>query len=497
MAILLPNLLQYPVALLGALRAGLVVVNANPLSTASELRFQLADSGASAVVALEQFAHTLDAALTGTAVRHVVATAVGDLLSPLGRVLVRFAQRHAAPPLPAWRIAGLVGLRHALARGAAHALEDAPVGPDDPALLQYTGGTTGRPRGAILTHGNLVANVEQTHAWIGAALEPGHETVVTILPLYHAFALTANLLVFLRLGGRNVLVADPRDTRRLFRTLARTRFTAFTGVDTLYKALLDDPRFERVRRANAGRVKVAIAGGMALERAVAERWREAMGVGLTEGYGLTEAAPIVCANRLDAPAFTGKLGLPLPSTDVAIVDAAGHPVAAGEAGEICVRGPQVMRGYWNAPEETALAFTADGWLRTGDIGRMDAAGYVAFVDRSKDVIVVSGFKAYPHEIEAVARAHPGVADAAAVAVPDPRRGEVVGLFAVRRDAGLTTEALRAHCARHLAPYKRPRRIAFVEHLPRSAIGKTLHRALREAAPEEGSKKGSDPFIGPR
>jgi long-chain acyl-CoA synthetase len=346
------------------------------------------------------------------------------------------------------------------------------------AFLQYTGGTTGRPKGAILTHGNMVANVEQTAAWIGATLKEGEETVITALPLYHVFALTANLLVFVKLGGRNVLITNPRDLGAVVRELKRERFTAITGVNTLFQALLDAQGFEEVIKANRGALKIAVAGGMSVHRTVAERWQRATGIPLVEGYGLTEASPIVCANRFDTPQFTGKLGLPVPSTEVAIVDEGGNKLSPGEAGEICVRGPQVMRGYWNAEAETREVLSAQGWLRTGDIGRMDERGYVEFIERRKDVIVVSGFKAYPTEIEEVAMAHPGVTDAAAVGLPDPHSGEVVGLFVVKRDESLTEESLFAHCARHLTGYKVPRRIEFRDRLPKSPIGKTLRRELR-------------------
>ena len=477
-AIMLPNLLQYPVALIGALRAGLAVVNVNPLYTAREVEFQLADSGAAAVVVLENFAHTLQAALGATRVRHVVTTQAGDLLAPLKRSLVNFVVKHVKRMVPRWHIPGATAFRDALRAGRGRASEDAALGPEDVAFLQYTGGTTGRPKGAVLTHGNMIANVEQTAAWASTTLREGEETIVTALPLYHVFALTANLLVFMRLGGRNLLVTNPRDLSAFVRELKRSRFTAITGVNTLYHALLGAQGFAAVRAANGGALKLAISGGMAVQRAVAERWQQAIGVPLIEGYGLTEASPIVCANPFDARGFSGKIGLPLPSTEVAILAESGDELATGEVGEICVRGPQVMRGYWNAPQESAQAFTAQGWLRTGDLGRMDARGYVEFVERKKDVIVVSGFKAYPTEIEDVAMLHPGVKEAGAAAVPDAHSGEAVALFVVKKDPALSAEALRAHCAKHLAGYKRPKVIEFRDALPKSPIGKILHRELR-------------------
>jgi long-chain acyl-CoA synthetase len=480
-ALMLPNLLQSPVALFGALRAGMTVVNVNPLYTASELAHQLADSGATTVVVLENFAHTLEQALPKTQVRHVVTTQVGDLFPGVKRLLVNFVVKTVRRMVPHWHIPGAVSLPDALAAGAGRALENVALGPDDIAFLQYTGGTTGRAKGAILTHGNLVANVEQTAAWIRGTLVEGEETVITALPLYHVFALTANLFVFVKLGGKNVLITNPRELARFVAELTRTRFTVITGVNTLFNALLDAPGFDSVRTANRGALKLAVAGGMAVQRAVAERWQSVMGVPLVEGYGLTETSPIVCANRVDAPEYTGKLGLPVPSTEVAILDEAGKEVALGAVGEICVRGPQVMRGYWNAPQETAKVFTADGWLRTGDMGRMDARGYVEFTDRSKDVIVVSGLKAFPTEIEDVVMLHPGVRDAGAVGMPDPRTGEAIALFVVRRDPTLTAEALREHCATHLTGYKRPKRIEFRDELPKTPIGKVLRRQLKEEA----------------
>jgi long-chain acyl-CoA synthetase len=480
-AIMLPNLLQYPVALFGALRAGMTVVNVNPLYTASELEHQLADSGATAIVVLENFARILEQALAKTRVRHVVTTQVGDLFPPVRRALVNFAVKHVRRMVPAWRIPGATNFCEALARGAAHGLDAAGVSSEDVAFLQYTGGTTGRPKGAVLTHGNIVANVEQVAAWARGTLEEGAETVITALPLYHVFALTANLLVFVKLGGHNVLVTNPRDIAGFVAELRRTRFTAITGVNTLFNALLNATGFEEVAAAGRGTLKLAVAGGMAVQRSVAERWHRATGVPLVEGYGLTEASPNVCANRFDAREFSGKLGLPLPSTEVAILDEDGKESPLGEIGEIGVRGPQVMRGYWNAPQESAEAFTPDGWLRTGDMGRMDERGYVEFRERKKDVIVVSGFKAYPAEIEDVAMLHPGVKDAGAVGVPDEHSGEAVALFIVRKDPALTAETLLAHCAKHLTGYKLPRRIEFRGQLPKSPIGKILRRQLKEEA----------------
>lgn len=484
-AIMLPNLLQYPVVLFGALRAGLVVVNVNPLYTPHELGHQLADAKPSAIVVLENFAHVLERALPGAPVAHVITTQMGDLFPAPKRLLLNAAVKYVKRMVPSWYLPGSVPLREALARGARIAPDPVASGPEDIAFLQYTGGTTGRAKGAILTHANLVANLEQTLAWVRHVLVDGAETVITALPLYHVFALTANLLMFVRLGGRNVLVANPRDLPAFIATLEKTRFTAITGVNTLFAALLDAPAFARVRAANAGALKLAIAGGMSVHRKVAERWQQAMGVPLIEGYGLSEASPIVCANRVDAREFSGKLGLPVPSTEVVIQDEHGAEAPLGEAGEICVRGPQVMRGYWNLPQDSAAVLAPGGWLRTGDVGRMDAAGYVEFVDRRKDVVVVSGFKAFPAEIEDVALMHPGVRDAGAVGVPDDRTGEAVVLCVVKRDPALTAEALLAHCAERLTRYKVPQRIEFREELPKSPIGKVLRRRLRDEIARPG------------
>lgn len=483
-ALMLPNCLAYPVAVFGAFEAGLQVVSCNPMYTADELAFQLKDSGAAAVIVLEQFQATLAEAMPGTNVRHVVVARIGDLAPAWRRVAINWAAghlQHAPRPHP---IEKAHSLRELLARGVGMQAPGIDLEPADIAFVQYTGGTTGRPKGALLSHGGMVANVEQVIAWLGGALEPGHEVVITALPLYHVFALLANLLVFIRLGGENVLVADPRKLPALVHLLARTDFTVVTGVNTLFDALLRAPGFDEVIRARRGRLKLAVAGGMPVNRRVADAWSAAFGIPLVEGYGLTEASPIVCANRVDIQAFTGKLGLPVPSTEVALTDLDGNEVALGDVGEIRVRGPQVMKGYLNQPEETARVLSPDGWLRTGDMGRMDPGGYVEFVDRSKDIIVVSGFKAFPTEIEDVAKRLPGVREAGAVGVPDERTGQAVALFVVATDPALTVAHVRAHCEQHLVAYKRPRHIELRSDLPMSAIGKVLRRELRLLAPQD-------------
>ena len=478
-AIMLPNLLQYPVALFGALRAGLVVVNVNPLYTARELQHQLADSGAAAVVVLENFAHTLQKVVAATAVRHIVSTQVGDLFPPLKACLVNFVIKRIKRMVPRWDLPGATAFNTALKLGARHTLSDVPLTHEDIAFLQYTGGTTGVAKGAMLTHGNLVANVEQTSAWIGGTLKEGEEVIVTPLPLYHIFALTANLLTFVKWGANDVLITNPRDLPRFVQELRNTRFTAITGVNTLFNMLLNAPGFDKVKQANAGALKVAVAGGMSVQRAVAERWQQMMGVPLIEGYGLTEASPIVCANPLDAKAFSGKIGMPIPSTRVAMRDEAGRELPLGEEGELWVQGPQVMRGYWNMPEETARVLSTDGWLRTGDMGVMDAHGAVRFIDRCKDVIVVSGFKVYPNEVEEVLMMHPGVKEVGAVGVPDEKSGAAVKVYLVKKDAALTAAAVIAHCKANLAAYKVPKHVEFRDKLPKSAIGKILRSKLKE------------------
>ena len=478
-AIMMPNLLQYPVTLFGALRAGMTVVNVNPLYTARELQHQLADSGAKAIVVLENFAHTLEQVLDRTQVERVLTTRVGDLLSFPMSTITNLAVKYLKGMVPQWHIPQSVDLREALEGGK---LEPVEVTADDVAFLQYTGGTTGVPKGAVLTHGNMVANVQQTVAWIGQSLKEGSETVVTALPLYHVFSLTANLLTFLKIGARNVLITNPRDIPAFVKELKKIDFTAITGVNTLFNALLNAPGIGEVK---AGALKVAVGGGMAVQRAVAERWKEVFGVPLIEGYGLTETAPIVCANPLDIKEYTGSIGLPLPSTEVSLRDDDNQEVALGAVGEICVRGPQVMRGYWNKPEETAKVFTADGWLRTGDMGCMDGRGFVKLVDRKKDMILVSGFKVYPNEVEDVVMTHPGVLEVAAIAVPDERSGEAVELVVVKKDPALTEAALIEHCRKQLTGYKVPHKVVFrSDPLPKSNVGKILRRVIKE---EEAAK----------
>jgi long-chain acyl-CoA synthetase len=481
LAIMLPNLLQYPVALFGAFRAGCVVVNVNPQYTARELRHQLVDSGASAIVVLDNFAHTLEEVQADTAVRHVIVTRVGDMLHFPKAQIVNLVVKHVRHMVPRWHIHEAVTFSDALKQGAALVPTPVALAPSDIAFLQYTGGTTGVPKGAILSHANMVANVEQTAAWVTGVLDPGKETAIIPLPLYHVFALTATL-TFCRLGAHIVLITNPRDMPAFVKELRHHPFTVMIGVNTLFNALLDAPGMDQVRMDG---VKLVVAGGMAVQRAVAERWQKACGTPLIEGYGLTETSPIVCANPLNIGAFTGAIGLPIPSTDVAIMDDAGAELPPGQSGEICVRGPQVMQGYWRMPNETKQVFYPGGWLRTGDIGVMDERGFVRLVDRKKDIIVVSGFKVYPNEIEDVVAAHPGVFEAAAIRAPDPRSHEAVKIVVYRRDPALGADELLAHCRKNLTAYKVPKYVVFRDApLPKSTIGKILRR---EVQAEEDAK----------
>ena len=473
-AIMLPNILQYPIVMFGALRAGLVVVNTNPLYTAVELEHQLRDSGAAALVVLENFASVAQLAIPGTSVRHVIVTAVGDLLGFPKGALVNFVLRYVHRKVPAWRIPGAYALA-ALLKTAPDKPEPVELGHQDIAYLQYTGGTTGVAKGAMLTHGNMVANILQCRAWF-LQVQLDHTTYVCALPLYHIFSLTANCLLFTSLGGNGLLIANPRDFAGFVKELKHNPPMFFMGVNTLFNALMNTPGFKDIDFA---RLVATVGGGMAVQRAVAERWEQATGCVITQGWGLTEASPAGCVNPLVGVKFTGAIGLPLPSTEVSIRDDNGGELAIGESGEICLRGPQVMRGYWQRPDETAKVMLPDGWLRTGDVGRMDERGYVYIEDRKKDMIIVSGFKVFPNEVEDVVAQLPGVAEVAAVAEPDERSGEVVALYVVKKDPALTAEEILAHCHKNLTGYKLPRHIYFKTELPKTNVGKILRRALRE------------------
>jgi long-chain acyl-CoA synthetase len=481
-ALMMPNLLQYPIALFGALRAGYVVVNCNPLYSPRELSHQLADSGAGAIVVLENFARTLEKAIEGTSVGAVVVTGAGDQLGGPRGLIVNFVLRHIRRAIPAWRLPRAVRFNRALALGRLQAFADPAVEPDEVAFLQYTGGTTGVPKGAMLTHLNLIANLRQVHAWVAPSIGTEREVFVTALPLYHVFSLLVNGFVPLMIGAENLLIANPRDIPALVKDLRRTPFTVITGVNTLFNALLNNKEFVGL---DFSRLHLAVGGGMALQRAVAERWKSLTGKPLIEAYGLTETSPAAIANPMTIDDFTGAIGLPLPSTDIAIRDAEGRDLPVGEIGELCIKGPQVMAGYWNKPEETAEVMTPDGFLRTGDIARVDERGYVYIVDRKKDMIIVSGFNVYPNEIEDVVMTHPGVLEVGAVGVPDAKSGEAVKIVVVRKDPTLTEADLIAHSRQYLTGYKIPRHVEFRSTLPRTNVGKILRRELRSEEPPTG------------
>ncbi len=482
-AIMVPNTLQSPVVLFGILRAGLVVVNVNPMYTVPELEHQLLDSEARVIVVLENFAHTLEAALPRTKVETVIVTRLGDHCAPLKRAAVNFVVKHVKKLVRPYRIPGAVDYRAALARGATLPYTRPELSGKDLAFLQYTGGTTGVAKGAMLTHRNIVANALQAAAWARPFYAPDAGVIVTPLPLYHIYSLTANLFCFVELGGHNLLITDPRDIKGFIALLRKHRFAFMTGVNTLYNALLRAPDFASLDFSS---LRVAMGGGMAVQRDVAARWKAVTGVVIAQGYGLTEASPIVSGNPLHLNEFNGSVGLPFPSTEVAIFDDENRELGPNQVGEICVRGPQVMAGYWRRPEETAKVMFGDGWLRTGDVGRLDENGFLFIEDRKKDVIVVSGFKVYPNEIEDVATQQAGVREAAAVGVPDPQSGEAVKLYVVRSDDKLTAADVLAHARRNLTGYKVPKHVEFVPDLPKSNVGKVLRRALKERGAAQAS-----------
>ena len=475
-ALMLPNVLQYPVAIFGVLRAGLTVVNTNPMYTARELKHQLNDSGAAAIVVLDNFACTLSSVLKETSVRHVLTTAVGDLLGFPKSMVVNFVARYIKKMVPDYQISGAVRFVDALAAGARAPAPKVDIGHEDIAFLQYTGGTTGVAKGAILTHRNLVANMLQAGVWIGRNAKRGEEIIITALPLYHIFALTANGLVFMRLGGLSILIANPRDMKGFVEELGKHKFTAITGVNTLFNGLLNTKGFSDL---DFSTMHLSLGGGMAVQRAVAERWQKVTGCTLVEAYGLTETSPAVCMNPLDNTEYNGSIGLPISSTNVVLLDDDGASVPAGKPGELCVKGPQVMRGYWQRPEETAQVIDQAGWLHTGDIATMDEKGFFYIVDRKKDMILVSGFNVYPNEIEDVIATHPGVLEVAAVGVPDDKSGEAVKVVIVKRDPALTAESVKAHCREQLTGYKQPKIVEFRDSLPKTNVGKILRRELRD------------------
>ncbi|HEV7816245.1 MAG TPA: long-chain-fatty-acid--CoA ligase [Janthinobacterium sp.] len=479
-AIMMPNMLQYPVAIAAILRAGYTVVNINPLYTPRELEQQLNDSGSEAIIILENFASTLEQVLAKTAVKQIVVASIGEMLGAAKGAVANFVVRRVKKMVPAFSLPNAVRFKDVLSAGGAMKLTPVELAPTDPAFLQYTGGTTGISKGAVLTHRNLIANLLQSEAWARPALSrpPLAEplAIVCALPLYHIFALTTCALWGMRVGALNILIPNPRDIGGFIRELGKHKFNMLPAVNTLYKALLNHPRFAALDFSG---LKVCNGGGMAVQRAVNDQWLKVTGVAIIEGYGLSETAPVATCNRADSTAFSGSIGLPVPSTEIVILDDDGAAVAPGTPGEIAIRGPQVMSGYWNRPDETARVMTADGWFKSGDIGTMDEDGYVKIVDRKKDMILVSGFNVYPNELEGVIAAHPGVLECAVIGVPDEHAGEAVKLFVVRRDAGLTAEALMLYCKEQLTGYKKPKYIEFRESLPKSNVGKILRRVLRD------------------
>ncbi|BEU21831.1 AMP-binding protein [Paraburkholderia sp. 22B1P] len=481
-AIMLPNTFQYPIALFGVLKAGAIVVNVNPLYTVRELSHQLKDSASQTIVVFENFAKTVEDSLPGTRVQNVIVTGLGDLLKDglnLKGKLINFMLRHVKKLVPAYNLPQAVSLLDALATGYKRTLAPVQISPNDLAFLQYTGGTTGVAKGAMLTHRNMVANLLQAKVWAEGQLTDDIETVLTPLPLYHIYSLTVNAMIFMGLGGRNILIANPRDIRMVMKILRNETFTGITAVNTLYNAFLDNEEF---RNRDFSKLKLAMAGGMAMQKAVADRFREVTGKPIIEGYGLTECSPIVSMNPVDLKhmrEFDGSIGLPAPSTQVRFRKDDGSWANIGEPGELCVRGPQVMKGYWNRPEETAKVLDDDGWLATGDIGVMDSRGYIRLIDRKKDMILVSGFNVYPNEIEDVIAMHPDVREVAAIGIPDVAQGERVKVFVVRRNPSLTEEQVIAHCRKNLTGYKVPKVVEFRDELPQTNVGKILRRELRD------------------
>ncbi len=474
-ALMMPNILQYPIALFGILRAGMVAVNVNPLYTARELEHQLNDSGAETIIIFENSAKTLEEVAHNTPLKNILVTGIGDLLGFPKSMIVNFVIKHVKKMVPDWNLPGSKDFKTELFDASADGYTRPEVTLEDTAFLQYTGGTTGVSKGAVLTHGNIVANIVQAKTWISNYLKEGQETIITPLPLYHIFSLTANCMIFAIMGAKNILITNPRDMAGFVKELKKHKFTAFTGVNTLFNGLLNAEGFKDVDFSS---LKLTLGGGMAVQRAVAERWKQVTGVPLIEAYGLTETSPAACINPMDLKEYNGKIGVPIPSTDIVIVDDEGKHLETGEIGEIAIKGPQVMQGYWNRPEETAKVMTNDGYFKTGDIGFMDEKGFFQIVDRKKDMILVSGFNVYPNEVEDVVVSHEKVFEAAAIGVPDERSGEVVKIFVVKKDPSLTEEELKAFCKESLTGYKVPKIYEFREELPKTPVGKILRKDLR-------------------
>lgn len=477
-AIMLPNLLQYPIALFGILQAGLVAVNTNPLYTPRELEHQLKDSSATTIIVLENFANTLELVLPRTQIKHVIVASVGEMFGFFKGTLMNFVLRKIKKMVPEYRISGAIPFQTTLKEGAAHTFRPVTLTREDTALLQYTGGTTGVAKGAVLSHGNICANMLQAKEWIKNQLREGKETVIAALPLYHIFALTVNLMIFTNAGSKIILITNPRDMKGFIGELKKERISVFIGVNTLFNGMVNQPDFAAVDFSN---LRLTLGGGMATQKAVAEKWKKITGTPIVEAYGLTEASPGVCCNPLNIEAYSGGIGLPVPSTEVELRDADGKEVPVGQPGELWVRGPQVMKGYWNRPEETAKTIDARGFLETGDIAVMDEKGWLKLVDRKKDLIVVSGFNVYPNEIEEVISHNDKVMEVACIGVPNEKTGEALKVFVVKKDPSLTKEELIEFCRTELTAYKVPKDIEFRDELPKSNVGKILRRELREQA----------------
>lgn len=479
-ALMMPNILQYPVALFGALRGGFIVVNTNPLYTADELGHQLQDSEAEVIVVLANFAHTVAKAVPTTSIKHIIITELGDLFAPVKRFAVNAVVKYLKKMIPAYDLPQAIPFNETMKSESTHVLAKPLLNHNDIAFLQYTGGTTGVAKGAMLTHGNMVANVLQAYYWIAPLNVGNQDIIVTALPLYHIFSLTANCLTFMKAGAKNILITNPRDLDHFIHDIKNAKFTAITGVNTLFNVLLNHPKINEV---DFSHLKLALSGGMALQKSVALKWSEITHSRILEAYGLTETCPAVTINPMYAEDYNGSIGLPIPSTEISIRDEEGFELGFGETGELCIRGPQVMAGYWQRPDETALVMTEDGFLRTGDLAQIDDEGYIYLVDRKKDMIVVSGFNVYPNEVEQVISLHPGVLEVGVVGIPHEETGERVKACIVRKDPLLTEEDIIAHCRKHLTGYKVPRSIEFCAELPKTNVGKIMRRALKNPSGE--------------
>jgi len=476
-AIMLPNILQYPVVMFGALKAGLIVVNVNPLYTVDELTHQIKDSGSETLVVLANFALTAQKAMGNLpGLKNIIITYIGDFLSPVHALLIHLALKYYYKKIPDWNIPDALMLKDVLRKGSQHAFLKPQIQSQDIAFLQYTGGTTGVAKGAVLTHRNLVSNLQQADAWVKEAVDPGHEIILTALPLYHIFSLTVNCMLAMRIGAYSILIANPRDIPGMIKEMKKFKLTIITGVNTLFNGMLKNKSFVKMDFSS---LHFVVGGGMAVQQAVAEKWHQITGKPILEGYGLTETSPCVTINPMNITAYTGSIGLPLPSTDVAILDDDGKVVPLEQPGEIAVKGPQVMQGYWHNAEETAKVFTSDGWLLTGDIGSMDEKGFVKLLERKKDMILVSGFNVYPNEVEGVLAKMPGVKECAVIGVSDENSGEAPKAFIVSDDPGMTAQDVVKFCRQHLTPYKVPKYVEFRDELPKTNVGKILRRALRD------------------